>query len=1198
MSLQRVLDDSSFASGTNRLVVKPKRRHILLLMLLLLSAGSYHYALGQQVKVPHAQPVKFIENKSQWPEQVHFKGEFQGNAVYLEPTAFTFDLVKTRDLMEARHAHAGPQSNTTQTIQIHRHAYRMQFINANEHVQMSTGERSKEYYSYLLGNDPSKWGHQAYAYTSVTYPSLYAGIDMKVYTSGDNMKYDFIVKPGADISDIHIQYKGLQDMFINNGDLMLVHSIDTITEMKPYAYQKIGGRTIAVRCRFVLDGDQVHFEVEENYNKNYELIIDPELVFASYSGSTADNWGYTATYDADGNLFGGGIAFGSGYPTTVGAYMTTYQGGATDISISKFTSDGTDLIYSTYIGGNSSELPHSLMATATGELVIYGTTGSADFPITPGAYDNTFNGGTGITVDVLIDFFSGIDIYVCKLSADGTSMVASTYIGGTSNDGMNLASGFTTQYNYADFARGEVILDDANNVYVASSTVSTNFPTTPGAFQTTLSGDQEGVVFKLNSSLTSLVWSSYIGGDQEDGAYSMKLNSLGQPVVCGGTASSDFPVTAGVWDNTYSGGVTDGWVAKIAADGSSLINATFAGTNNYDQVFFVETDEDDNIYITGQTRGSWTVTPGVYTEAGGKQFITKLEPDLSAVMYSMVFGSGGSAVNISPSAFLVDDCENVYVSGWGGSVNTSYNFATGYTTGMTTTPDAIQSTTDGDDFYFFIISKNAIDLLFASYFGGPSSPEHVDGGTSRFDKEGAIYQAVCAGCWGLDDFPTTPGSWSETNGSFLCNLGVARIDLNVAGIYASAVADPSLIGCAPFDVSFINTSTDAIDYIWDFGDGSPTSTAFEPSHTYLEPGDYDVMLIAIDSNSCNLADTAYLSVQVLADSISAEFTYTPDENCDSLVVDFTTIGFLLPTTEFTWDFGDGTTSTLINPTHTYFDPGEYIITLIVNDPLSCNGIDTFSLSVNYLYEFNTGFTSEALGCLPVDATFTANFAGGDDYYWILGDGTIDSGEVVTHTYTVAGTYEVSLVALNCGIPDTVTQIVVIDDWPVAMFDDDPYYIIANTTVTFTNLSTNAVSYAWDFGDGGTSTDVNGKHIFTELGTYEVCLTATNSNGCTDIYCRDVIAEAQGAIGVPNAFSPNNDGVNDVVFVKGFGIAEMQFLIFNRWGELVFSTDDYRVGWDGTLRGEQQGVEVYVYMLQGTFADGNPFELKGNITLIR
>lgn len=1153
---------------------------------------------AQQVSVPHAQALQYIENKGQWPEQVLFRAELGDQSLYLERNRFVVDLVDTDDLKHGAHAHHTRETDPEEVIQIHRHAYTMTFDGANKTVQLQTEGKSSSYNNYLLGNDPAQWGKFAHGYQKILYKGLYAGIDMQMYSSGDHIKYDFIVHPGADVEQITWSYDGLDGLAQEEGALLLYTSVDTLRELKPYAWQQINGAIQAVPCTFVVDQRSVRFYFPEGYNKNFDLTIDPELVFGSYSGSTADNWGYTATYDEDGNLFGGGIAFGSGYPTTVGAYMTTYQGGATDIAISKFTADGTDLLFSTYIGGASSELPHSMIATATNELVIYGTTGSSDFPVSPGAYDNSFNGGPGVTVDFLITFSSGIDMYITKLSEDGTTLLASTYIGGTNNDGMNLASGFTTQYNYGDFVRGEVILDAANNVYVASSTTSTDFPVTAGAFQTVLAGDQEGVILKMNADLSVLNWCSFLGGNQEDGAYSMKLNSLGEPVVGGGTSSSDFPVTPGTWFTAYSGGVTDGWVVRMSSDGASMIAGSFAGTNNYDQVYFVETDETDNIYITGQTRGTWTETAGVYTEANGRQFITKLEPDLSAVIYSTRFGSGGAAVNISPSAFLVDDCENVYVSGWGGSVNTGYNFATGFTTGMTVTADALQATTDGDDFYFYVVSKDAIDLLFASFFGGPSSPEHVDGGTSRFDKEGAIYQAVCAGCWGLDDFPTTPGAWSETNGSLLCNLGVAKINMNVAGVFASAAADPSFIGCAPFDVNFINTSTDAEDYIWDFGDGTPGSTLFEPSHTYTVAGEYEVMLIVIDSTTCNIADTTYLTVEVLADSIEATFEALYNTDCDSLVVTFNTTGTLLPSTSFDWDFGDGFSSTLQDPVHTYYDPGEYTITLIVTDPLSCNGIDTFTFTVSYLYEFNEGFVSEALGCLPVEAEFSANFLGGDEYVWEFGDGTTGTGEFTTHVYTEPGTYLVSLITYSCGIPDTVIQPVIIDGLPNAWFHDYPYFVIVNTVVEFTNMSSNAVSYSWDFGDGGTSTEVHGQHVYTELGTYTVCLTATNSNGCSDVYCRQVVVEAQGAVGLPNAFTPNNDGFNDVLFIKGFGFREVELLVFNRWGELVFFTDNNLVGWDGTYKGTIQENEVYVYVLKGVFTDDTPFELKGNVTLLR
>lgn len=1169
------------------LIIMIRCANILLLFAILNFGIPRVYA--QQISAPRAQALQFIENANQWPEQVLYRTEVNGMRIYLEKNGFTFDVF---DEDAVKHTQGG------QTPQIMlRHAYQMQFIGAKNQIPVSAAKPGNAYYNFLIGNDPTKWASHVKGYAEVLYDNVYAGIDMRVYSSGDHLKYDFIVQPGANVDEIQMQYSGLYDILVKDGQLHLVTAIDTLTELQPYAWQVKQNKVVAVVCNYQVEQNVVSFYFPDGYDRNYELIIDPELVFGSYSGSTTDNWGYTATFDVDGNLFGGGAAFGGGYPTTVGAFDLSYSGGDTDVSISKWNATGTDLIYSTFIGGTNAELPHSMMATNDKELVIYGTTSSSNFPISAGAYDNSFNGGTSVTVDGIF-FSGGTDIYVVKLNADGSALLGSTFVGGTGNDGLNIAAGYTTHYNYGDFIRGEVIVDAFENIYVASNTVSSSFPTTPGVFQSALAGGQEGVLFKLTPNCSALTWSSFIGGSAEEGAYSMKLTSTGQLVVGGGTASSDFPVTPGAWDETYSGGVTDGFVSIISPDGTTLEYSSFAGTNNYDQVYFVETDADDNIYITGQTKGVWTVTAGVYSEAGGKQFITKLEPDLSAIMYSTVFGSGGSAVNISPSAFLVDQCENVYVSGWGGSVNQGYNFSTGSTVGMTITPDAIQSTTDGSDFYFFVVSKNAVDLVFASYFGGPVSPEHVDGGTSRFDKAGAIYQAVCAGCWGLDDFPTTAGAWSEVNGSSLCNLGVAKIEFNIAGVYAEAVADPSFIGCVPFDVDFINTSAEAEDYIWDFGDGSPLNYSFEPAHTYTEPGTYEVMLIVIDSLTCNIADTAYLTVTVLSEDIEADFEYVLAENCDSLTATLSTLGTYNPTTVFEWDFGDGLTSDEQNPEHAYYEPGSYTITLIVSDPFSCNAADTFSLNIEYLYEFNTGFTAEALGCLPVEATFTPLTETADTYIWIFGDGAVDTTGATTHIYTEPGIYEVSLIAILCGVPDTLTQEVIIDGWPVAYFDAYPEYAIIQTPTVFTNLSTNAVTYEWNYGDGTTSTDKNGYHVYEEEGVYTVCLTATNSNGCSDVYCRTVEVVNEGAVGIPNAFSPNGDGVNDVIYIKGFGFDEIQLLIFNRWGELVFQTNDRSVGWDGTYKGQMQETEVYVYVLTGSFLDGKPIELKGNISLLQ
>ncbi|HET8963827.1 MAG TPA: PKD domain-containing protein, partial [Chitinophagales bacterium] len=795
-----------------------------------------------------------------------------------------------------------------------------------------------------------------------------------------------------------LQYEGVNNLRIENGNLVYDISFTQQVETKPVAWQIIDGEKIDISCNYQINDNIVSFIFPKGYNSEYTLTIDPELIFGSYTGSTTDNWGYTATYDLAGNLYGGGITMGTGYPTTVGAYDITFGGGlgsyACDAGITKFSSDGSALIWSTYLGGSGNDLPHSLIVNNVGELLVYGSTGSSDFPTTTGAFNEEYNGGSAIVVTTVLEF-TGVDIFIAKISADGSALNASTFIGGSDNDGFNVAT--ATYYNYGDHARGEVIVDADDNVYIASSTNSEDFPVTAGAFDTDYGGTQDAVVLKMNSDLSSLIWATYLGGTSADGGYSLKLQSDGNIVVTGGTASSNFPVTDGAWDETF-GGIVDAFVAILNPAGSTLIAATFAGTNQYDQSYFVETDIENHIYITGQTRGDWEVSDDVYFNANGSQFITKLSSDLSSVIFSTRFGSGTTAVNISPSAFLVDECENIYVSGWGGSVNNSFNFATGTTTGMAISPDALDASTDGSDFYFIVLEKNALNLLYATFFGGPLSHEHVDGGTSRFDKSGTIYQAVCAGCGGNDDFPVTPGAWSEYNGSSNCNLGVAKLKFELAGVYAISDADPDIVGCAPFTIHFENLSSDAEEYIWNFGDGSAESNAFEPVYTFTEEGTYTVSLVVIDSQTCNIADTAYLSVIVYQDSIYAGFDTEQIFSCDSLIANFTNTSEVIDGTSYQWIFGDGSSSFDVDASHTYNTPGTYVVQLILTNPASCNYKDTAVFVITYSLEANEGFEVDASGCLPLVAVFSSNFLGADSYYWDFDNGATATGQTVIYTF--------------------------------------------------------------------------------------------------------------------------------------------------------------------------------------------------------
>ena len=271
---------------------------------------------------------------------------------------------------------------------------------------------------------------------------------MKYFGNQGHLKYDIIVKAGSNPNQINFRYEGADDLALKNGKLYVTNTFNSVEESIPLAYQMINGVQKEIECNYVLKGENVSFEFPLGYDLNYNLIIDPTLIFSSYTGSTANNFGFTATYDDEGALYGGGIAFGLGYPIELGAYSEDF-GGVVDMAISKFIPDGTTLEYSTYIGGISADVPHSMVVNSLGQLVILGSTSSPDYPTIESSYDTTFNGGTTINYTSNgTNFENGSDIIITVLSADGSSLVGSTFLGGTLNDGLNEDAALT--YNYGD----------------------------------------------------------------------------------------------------------------------------------------------------------------------------------------------------------------------------------------------------------------------------------------------------------------------------------------------------------------------------------------------------------------------------------------------------------------------------------------------------------------------------------------------------------------------------------------------------------------------------------------------------------------------------------------------------------------------------------------------------------------------------
>ena len=473
--------------------------------------------------------IEFVENKGQWDSRIKFFGQVSAGAFYVQKDGFMVVQHNPADwekIAEARHGHQlqGNKIAKQTAVIVHSHAYKVEFLNSNQHPQIIADKPLPGYNNYFIGNDPTKWASDCKVYQGISVKEVYPNVDVRYYSNNGAVKYDLIVKPGADISRIALKYHGPDKLEIKNKELIIGTSVGDLKELNPYSYQQSERGRKEISCKYKLKNDVVTFDVK-NYDRSSTLVIDPSLVFCSFTGSTADNWGFTATYGPDGSMFGGGIVFNAGFPVSPGAFQTTFGGGVSsefgadgfDIGIIKLSPNGSNRVYATYIGGSGNEFPQSLICDPQGELIIAGRTNSSNYPTTPSG-----SGG-------LIGTGGLFDIIVTKLNAAGNGLIGSKRIGGDKDDGANITpygnGAASLQHNYGDEARSEVILDNAGNIYLGSCTQSKNFPTV-SPFQSANGGGQDGVVLKMSPDVSTLLFSSYLGGDGNDAAYVLDINPI------------------------------------------------------------------------------------------------------------------------------------------------------------------------------------------------------------------------------------------------------------------------------------------------------------------------------------------------------------------------------------------------------------------------------------------------------------------------------------------------------------------------------------------------------------------------------------------------------------------------------------------------------------------------------------------------
>ena len=1205
----------------------------------------------------------FTENKGQFHDNVLYEAEFHQFKIYIDKQGLTVllhDQESWIKKVEEFHQHENQRKFGFGHDKLGFHAIKIHFEGGD--LRSHSGEYPYDFYSnYFIGNDESRWASGVKTYQKVLFREVYPGIDLEFVALDQRFKYNFIVHPGADLSKIKIAIEGEDYLKVESNQLKIGTRFGELIETMPLTYYSDEKQEqYTVQSEYVESNGLISYKVMDEGSG--DLVVDPELIFSTYAGNTVDNFGFTATYDQSGNLYAGGIATSASqtipngrYPATPGAFDQTYNGGTgespanlpCDISISKYNSTGTTLIYATYLGGEGDEYPHSLVVDDQNQLIVFGTSRSSFYPTFNSPPQGLKKGGT--------------DLIVTKFNSNCTGLIGSTYLGGGQDDGLNSSN--LTKYFYADDFRGEVNLDTTTGrIFVATTTMSDDFITTNGTFgQSDLTG-QDGIILCLSPDLSTLIWSSYFGGSGADAIYSVDIDANGDLYISGGTSSTDLQETGNGYQTANAGGRTDGFIAKISNDGTSIINCTYYGTSNYDQILSLEIDKYGNIFVVGQSSGGIESQGNVAQNAGSGQFITKFNNSIDEVLLVTVYGSGRTVPDITVNAFLVDECDKIFVSGWGGSL---YHGPQTKLSNMPITPDAIQSTTDGNDFHLIVFRKDMKEILYGTYFGGDLTDDHVDGGTSRFDKRGVIYQSVCSSCPPTDqqsqvsDFPTTDGAYAEKNLSPRCSNASFKL------AFGNLNRPPNLT-----ERTFRVNALDTLNFSYLVND--PDEDTIKVWYTY--PDDkVQYFITKPDFKRSEAIVTGYFSFNpdcsLIGDTITVE-VYAQDIGCPG-IKDSTQVFHII-----------------VDPPPLLPPPGVICLNFLAKDALRIDWEPTeYSkyFSKMYLYKIwpngttkliNTYYTQD--GGSYTDADVIAPRSNNYTYYLVVENkcgmvgvksydlSSVKESEIpVEPTYlktvTVVdsvlkiewlksnepdfGHYEIYKFRRGSNDPEYVTSISDVDStyyfdkkvdvdnvsycYQIRVSDDCGHLSVLSNMGCSIVIRGDAPQYYfnlywdsyidWAGGvldyqlirsvDTGTlrpivrvpDTLYSDHDLDLDWGGYWYSVIAYEGAGGQDATSRsnDIYLIQPPLVFVPNAVTANSDGLNDYFGWSDAFVLDFKMTVYNRWGQKVYETTDKNASWDGFFReNDPANSNVYVWIVEYTGWDRSKHMKKGTVTFLR
>jgi hypothetical protein len=702
--------------------------------------------------------VPFVRNVGQFAGEVTFAADLFSGRFFLTDKELVYSLLKRSNKKRVKPTDNPRFSEPQEGTSAKGFSFREYFVDRKgAKIEFnSTGEqKAPTTVSYFKGKDAGKWHSGVASYQNVSLGKVFPGIEVKLKASGKNVEKVFYVAPQAEASEIMIGVEGVAGLKMDrDGRLIFKNPLGDLAMRTPVAWQEIDGQRHEVKVGYrLLAGRMYGFVVLHGYDARYPLVIDPELdtllasTFLGGGGSPAYfDWGYSLALDKSGNVYLTGTTNSPDFPTTRDAYARTIT--YSQAFVSKLNSDLTDLLASTFFGGDNSEEGMSLALDSSGNVFIAGYTYSVDFPATPGAYKQSYAGGR--------------DGFISKLNGDLTTLLASTLLGGSNED-------------YFTALR----LDNSENVYLTGYTRSPEFPTTPGAFDRSTDTLHDVFIAKLNSDLTVLLAATFLGTRVDDFehagncAWSLALDNSGNVYVTGKTDMVDFPTTRGAFDPTYNGFRhyrsgkwpryyfdSDVFISKLDGNLTTLKASTYLGASNPDHFssyygnidnetgYSLALDNSGNVCLTGETSSSnFPVTAGAYDPTFNSDddhcdsFVAKFNNNLSSLLASSYLGGHEDD---HANSIVLDSLGNVYVSGY--TMSNDFPITPWAYDGVNLSYDVFISKFDGG------LTK----LLASTFLGGSDGNE---GHSLALDDSGNIY---LAGNTSSSDFPTTPEAYDQS----------------------------------------------------------------------------------------------------------------------------------------------------------------------------------------------------------------------------------------------------------------------------------------------------------------------------------------------------------------------------------------------------------------------------------------------------